>query len=267
MKKLIMLGTGNGGTLDLYNTCFLIQNDNGNFLVDTGGSIEIIKRLNNVNIDIRNLKHIFVSHSHTDHILGLINMFKKIGWMAMHNEYKEKINIYCNSNVYEAIINIAKYTLPNKVMDFVYSVTNFIILNDNDKYIINNIEYNFFDLKSKSVKIYGFECLINNKRLVFLGDVNPVKKIKNRILNADYVMHDVFCLDSEENIFHAYDKHHSTVKTACVNMQELSVKNLIMYHTEETHGNSRKFLYTNEGKKYYTGNIIVPDDLEIIDIV
>lgn len=36
MEKIIMLGTGNGGTLELYNTCFVIQNDNGNFLVDTG---------------------------------------------------------------------------------------------------------------------------------------------------------------------------------------------------------------------------------------
>ena len=41
MDKIIMLGTGNGGTLDLYNTCFAIQHDNDNFLVDTGGSIEI----------------------------------------------------------------------------------------------------------------------------------------------------------------------------------------------------------------------------------
>ena len=45
MTKITMLGTGNGGTLDLYNTCFVIQNEQGVFLIDTGGSIEIIKRL------------------------------------------------------------------------------------------------------------------------------------------------------------------------------------------------------------------------------
>ena len=50
MDKIIMLGTGNGGTIDLYNTCFVIKNENGNFLIDTGGSIEIIKRLNQVDI-------------------------------------------------------------------------------------------------------------------------------------------------------------------------------------------------------------------------
>ena len=53
MDKIIMLGVGNGGTLDLYNTCFAIQHDNDNFLVDTGGSIEIIKKLNQANIDYK----------------------------------------------------------------------------------------------------------------------------------------------------------------------------------------------------------------------
>lgn len=60
MGKIIMLGTGNGGTLDLYNTCFVIQNNNDNFLIDTGGSIEIIKRLNDSNVDYKHLKHIFI---------------------------------------------------------------------------------------------------------------------------------------------------------------------------------------------------------------
>ena len=72
-----MLGTGNGGTLNLYNTCFVIKNDNGNFLVDTGGSIEIIKRLKMVNIDLKDIKHIFISHSHTDHINYLYFLYHK----------------------------------------------------------------------------------------------------------------------------------------------------------------------------------------------
>ena len=83
MEKIVMLGTGNGGTLDLYNTCFVIQNESDNFLIDTGGSIDIVKRLGKIDIDIKDIKHIFISHSHTDHILGLIWMFKRIGRAAI----------------------------------------------------------------------------------------------------------------------------------------------------------------------------------------
>ena len=31
MSNIIMLGTGNGGTIDLYNTCFVIKNRGGTF--------------------------------------------------------------------------------------------------------------------------------------------------------------------------------------------------------------------------------------------
>ncbi len=122
IDKIIMLGTGNGGTLDLYNTCFVIQNENGNFLVDTGGGIEIIKRLKQINIQLKDIKNIFISHSHTDHILGLFWIFKKISRMAMHGEITEKINIYCNDVIYEAIKEVSKYILPDKLMKAIYGI-------------------------------------------------------------------------------------------------------------------------------------------------
>lgn len=267
MSKVIMLGVGNGGTLQLYNTCFAISNEIGNFLIDTGGGIEIIKRLNQSNIDYKNIKHIFLSHSHTDHILGIFWIFKKISGLAMHGEISEKINIYCNDVVYEAIKEVSKHILPEKLMDAIYNIINFIILKDGDKYTINGNEYEFFDIQAKGAKQFGFECYLNNKKFIFLGDETLNPNLNDRIRNADYVTHEAFCLDSEEKIFHAYEKHHSTVKTACEIMNNLNVKNLILYHTEESHGMERKKLYLDEGSKFFNGNIFVPEDLEVIEIL
>ena len=73
------------------------------------------------------------------------------------------------------------------------------------------------------------------------------------------------CLDTEENIFHAYEKHHSTAKSVAIVMNKLGVKNLILYHTEDTHKN-KKELYTKEAQAYFDGNVIVPNDLDIIEI-
>lgn len=267
MDKIIMLGVGNGGTLDLYNTCFAIQHDNDNFLVDTGGSIEIIKKLNQANIDYKKIKHIFISHSHTDHILGIFWLFKKLSGLAMHGEINEKINLYCNDVIFESIMEVSKYILPKKLMDAIYNIVDFKVLHDGDSYNINGIEYTFFDIHAKGTKQFGFECIINNKRLVFLGDETLNPELYNRVKGADYVMHEAFCLDSEENIFHAYEKNHSTAKSASEVMNKLDVKNLILYHTEESHGKERKMLYTNEGQEYFEGNVIVPNELEIIEII
>lgn len=266
MEKIIMLGVGNGGTLDLYNTCFVIKNDLGNFLVDTGGGIEIINKLNQANIDYKEIKHIFISHSHTDHILGIFWLFKKISRLAMRGLIEEKINIYCNDVVYEAIKEVSKHILPEKLMKAIYDITNFVVLKDGDKYNINGNEYTFFDIQAKGTKQFGFETYLNNKRFVFLGDetLNPI--LYDRIKNADYVTHEAFCLDAEENIFHAYEKNHSTVKSASEVMNKLNIKNLILYHTEESHGENRKELYTEEGRRYFNGNIIVPNELDVIEL-
>ncbi len=266
MNKIIMLGVGNGGTLQLYNTCFVIQNLNGNFLVDTGGSIEIIKRLNEVNIDYKTIKHIFISHSHTDHVLGLFWYFKKISQHMQNCTFNEKINIYCNDVVFETIKDVSKHILPDKLMDLIYKNCNFVILNDGDRHSINGVEYTFFDIKAKGTKQFGFECRIGRKSLIFLGDetLNPI--LYDRIKNVDYVMHEAFCLESEENIFHAYEKNHSTTKSVSEIMNNLNVKNLILYHTEDSHGEKRKNLYTDEGQKYFNGKIFVPNDRETIEI-
>ena len=227
MEKLIFLGTGNGITLDLYNTCFVIQKNNQNFLIDTGGSVEILRRLKNVNIELNDIKNIFISHNHTDHILGLIWMFKKMGVNAIAGKIQEKINIYCND------------------------VVDFHVLNDGENLTINGINYKFFDINAKGTKQFGFECIINNKRIEFLGDETINPKLYEKVRNADFVMHEAFCLDSEAHIFHPYEKNHSTVKTASEIMNELNVKNLILYHTEETHGEKRKELYLKEAEKYF----------------
>lgn len=267
MSKITMLGTGEGGTFDNYNTCFAIQNEQGVFLIDTGGSVEIVRRLEKSGIQLAEIENIFISHSHTDHILGLIWMFKKMGTKIKSGEIKGPITIYCNDVVQEAIKGVSNYTLSSRLMDRIYSVTNFVVLNDGDSYTINGIDYEFFDILAKGTKQFGFECNLDGNRFVFLGDetLNPL--LYDRIKGADYVTHEAFCLDREENIFHAYEKNHSTVLSVARTMNNLIVKNLILYHTEETHGSERKKLYMEEAKSVFSGNVIVPDDLESIQFV
>lgn len=266
MSKIIMLGTGCGSTVNYYNTCFVVQNENGNLLVDTGGSVELVKRLKQANISLDEINNIFISHSHTDHILGMIWLIKKLFGLYLNDKLTNKINVYCNDEVLEAIKGISKYVLPEKLLNIVYRFINFNILNDGDEIDINGIKYKFFDIKARGFKQYGFKAEIDNKILTFLGDETLNTQISDIVRNSDYVMHEAFCLDSEEHIFHAFEKHHSTVKYACEIMNDLDIKNLILYHTEESHGNDKKSLYESEGRKYFDGNVIVPEDMEEIEI-
>lgn len=193
-------------------------------------------------------------------------MFKKLGRASINGEIKTNINIYCNDVVYESIMEVSKHILPEKIVKGICNIANFHILKDEEKIDINGVKYTFFDIHARGTKQFGFECKLNEKRLIFLGDETLNQKLYEKVRNSDYVMHEAFCLDSEENIFRAYEKNHSTAKSASKVMNNLEVKNLILYHTEESHGDERKSLYTKEAQENFSGNVYVPNDLEIIEI-
>ena len=48
--------------------------------------------------------------------------------------------------------------------------------------------------------------------------------------------------------------------------EELNVKNLLLYHTEDENIKERKHKYSREASRLFKGNIFVPDDLEIITL-
>ena len=265
MNKIIMLGTGHGGVTDLYNTCFLLINGNKHLLVDTGGGIEIIKRLRLKDYNLSDIHDVFISHCHTDHLFGLIWILKKLSIMYQ-NGYTGDFNIYCNKEVANAIKELATLVIQTSFIEALKPHIRIHILENNEKVNIAGFDIHFFDLYSSDKTIYGFDTTLDNgKKLVFLGDIPCNATLYNKIKHSDYVMLEAYCLDSENYKFKAYEKGKCTVKSVCQEMNNLDIKNLILYHTEDTHIN-KKELYTKEGKMYFANNIIVPNDMEEIDL-
>ena len=125
----------------------------------------------------------------------------------------------------------------------------------------------FFDIGSTRTKQFGFVLSYDDSRkLTFCGDEPCSPQCEKYAVDSEWLLHEAFCLYSQADIFNPYEKHHSTVKDACELAQRLRVKNLLLYHTEEKNLSHRKELYTQEGSRYFTGNIFIPDDLETLDI-
>ena len=125
----------------------------------------------------------------------------------------------------------------------------------------------FFNTGSASVDQFGC-CLIDRtgRRITFLGDEPYHSCAAEFVENCDWLIAEALCLESEDIIHRAHATHHSTVKDACVVAERLRVKNLVIAHTEDTHGADRKALYSAEGSVYYHGRLWVPDDREIITL-
>lgn len=91
MKKdrteLIMLGTGNATVTRCYNTCFILQTEKTVLLVDAGGGNGILNQLEKANVPIDRIHDMFVTHAHTDHILGAIWIIRIIAQRALKGQY------------------------------------------------------------------------------------------------------------------------------------------------------------------------------------
>ena len=78
MEELYVFGTGNAQATRCYNTCFAIKDGDEFFMVDAGGGNGILGILEKMNVDMAHIHHIFVTHEHTDHILGIVWMVRMI---------------------------------------------------------------------------------------------------------------------------------------------------------------------------------------------
>ena len=265
MEKIIMLGTGNAAVTKCYNTCFAIQNKEEYFLVDTGGGNGILTQLEKAQIPIPRIHHIFISHAHTDHILGVVWMIRMIGTAMNKGEYEGNLNIYCHEELVDTIVTISRLTVAKKFFRFVGE--RIILVPVHDKEVVSVMDYDvqFFDIQSEKTKQYGFTMhLLNGKKFTFIGDEYYRECEYEYAKDADWFLHEAFCLYRDRDIFKPYEKFHATVKEACENATMLGVKNLILYHTEDKTITERKKLYTQEGKEYFDGNLFVPDDLDSI---
>lgn len=267
MDKLIVLGTGHAGVTKCYNTCFAITNDKNYILVDAGGGNGIIGRLEEAQIPLGKIHHAFVSHKHTDHILGMIWVIRRIGHLIHAGQYEGNLVIYCHDELVRTIRSISEATLDKGLTDLIGERILLHVVADGDRETIAGYEFSFFDIHSLKAKQFGFRMRLGSgKNLTFLGDepYNPL--CRNYVENSEWLLSEAFCLYSERDIFKPYEKHHSTVKEACELATELKIMNLVLWHTEDQNLGQRKNLYRNEGEKYFKGNLCVPDDLEVIQL-
>ena len=76
MENLYVFGTGNAQATHCYNTCFALRDGDEYFMVDAGGGNGILRILEDMDVDICHIHNIFVTHEHTDHILGIVWMVR-----------------------------------------------------------------------------------------------------------------------------------------------------------------------------------------------
>ena len=263
MNKITMLGTGNATVAQIYNTCFILETSTTKLLVDAGGGNGILSQLRKVNVPISDIHYLFVTHAHTDHVLGVIWIIRMV---AQCKGYEGKLHVYSNDKVMKVIKTIIDMILAKKQLAKVAERVEFHELEDGDRFEVGDMHLQCFDIHSTKEKQFGFRAELPGVSLACLGD-EPYNALNRQYIeHTDWMMCEAFCLYADRDTFKPYEKCHSTALDAGKLAAELDVKNLILYHTEEKTLATRNETYAKEASENYKGRIFVPDDLEEIEL-
>ena len=181
--------------------------------------------------------------------------------------YEGEAVIYGHEEVIRLIRSMSEMLFAKKEVQYLDEKLHLIPVADGEEKEIFGRKVTFFDIQSTKAKQFGF-CmdLGNGEKLTCCGD-EPYKECEEKYARGSkWFLHEAFCLYGQADIFKPYEKHHSTVKDACELAEKLQVKNLVLYHTEDKNIACRKEKYLEEGKRYYKGNLFVPDDLEVMEL-
>jgi ribonuclease Z len=262
-----MLGTGNAMVTRCYNTCFVLNAGRGPLLVDAGGGNGILRQMEDARLSFSDLHHLFLTHAHTDHALGVVWVVRAVAAAINRGQYEGELTIWCHDELKALLEPLCLALLSKKLRVHIGTRIRFVEIRPGDRLAAPGMELTVFDILSTKAKQYGFAARApDGQRLTCLGDesYNPATEAYAR--GADWLMTEAFCLYEDREIFHPYEKHHSTVRDAAQMARDLAVKHLILYHTEDRTLATRKARYTAEARSVYDGPVFVPDDLETLDL-
>ena len=261
--KLHILGTGHAMAFNNYNTCYVIEENGEYMLVDAGGGNRVITRLKEAEIDISKIDYAFCTHTHTDHLLGFA-WIVRLNFHAYKAGIKEKpFTIYGSAECVDAIKTLAKITLGEKAYESVIDKKIlFKEVKNGEKLQILGLNFEFFDTFAVDMPQMGF--YIKDKDFVFAGDVPLNETYFERFKNVKYLCLEALCSEHELKKGGIPNKHFPVNKSAQT-AQTIHAKNLILWHTADRLPN-RQEVYLKEAQSVYDGNVLIPNDLDVIEI-
>ena len=266
--SLVMLGTGNAAVTRCYNTCFALVNESQCLLTDGGGGNGILARLEQAGIPLCMIHDIFLTHTHTDHIFGVVWVVRMIAQAMNGGKYDGCLRVYGHDEGLQALEMICRATLPGKVTAHFGRDILFSPLDDGQPFSAAGMQGLAFDIGSTKARQFGYRLILpDGQSLVCLGDEPYNEKNEALARAADWLLCEAFCLSADAARFKPYEKHHSTALDAGRLAASLSVKNLLLYHTEDETLADRRSAYSAEAALHFGGAIHVPHDGERLLLV
>jgi phosphoribosyl 1,2-cyclic phosphodiesterase len=237
--KICVLSSGSKGNSSI------IFNDKTKILIDDGLNLPYIEdSLNDININIKDLDGILITHEHDDHIKGLKKLISKYDPL-----------LYVDSKLYEV--------LRKSLGDFRYKLYD-------DDFLINDIKIKPIKLSHDSIICNGYIFKENRKELVYITDTGYINRkhleiIENKDMYVIESNHDVEMLENGPYPYFLKQRvisdrgHLSNDQTSKYLKRVIGskTKNIIFIHLSENNNIPEKVIETFYKYSEYNKNIII----------
>lgn len=256
IKKMVFVGTGSAMAYKAFNTSIAFVDDKDeSFLIDAGGGNSIFNYLERANIEIVKIKNLFITHNHTDHILGVLWLIRKF---ATINNEQLICNFYMPDSVYTDLIKLCEITISKGQLKKGLEHIKFNIVHNLETINIGDLKITFFDTLYEKTTQFGCKIEDSELSIGFCGDVPLLKENFSLLENVDVLIHEALCDSKNAEKHKVYKKGHSTAKDAGKIANEISAKNLFLIHKSDDFINSNALF--EDAVSEFDGKVIVPED-------
>lgn len=266
--RVTFLGIGAGTNESRYKTCIFLPLDRkNNLILDTGGGTEIILQFAKAKIDPVCVNHIFITHTHFDHCLGLPAFLFHLA-AERKEEMPEEMKIYSNKRIIRDLKDILRISGAGALERWGKRLAWVELETEKPIAITKNCNLITFPAKGRvELNEEDLSCLIKlsepKKSMLFTGDTVPNKYLEKYAQNVDVLIHEVILTHERAKLAHRHG--HSTSREAGELAQRASVKQLILTHIYAEKVVKKKDLL-EEAKKSFSGPVYLAHDFDRIDI-
>ena len=257
MNKLTFLGVWM--TPDVGETVsFIVDISKGtHVLIDCGTNL--VGSMMRCNIDPMDITHIIVTHSHGDHISGLPTylFYRFLIAPGILGKEAQKLEIIGSKATIQSVKEYIKVAYGAMVDN---PLIKFVEVNISDMYKIDSAEFHFFATKHQPETV-GFCTNINEKKVVYSADTGISEEIVSYAKDADILIHDVVGTSK----YSMLSGSHTLCNEISPLLNKYHVKNFYPVHRLSVYKDDVDE-YISELKTEYDGNLVVPNDGDIISL-
>lgn len=168
--KLFTLGTSHGDpTMTRFNSALVLQVGNANYLFEAGAPVNAL--MIRKNLAFADLKAVFVSHAHEDHIGGLPGLIKSLVKRPVDGQHTdiflpEQLTI----DGVMAFMRATHRMWPDELLDF--SVIKAGKIFEDSNITVEAVPTLHMSNEKMSFPSFAFVVTAENKRIVFTGDIS-----------------------------------------------------------------------------------------------